>query len=66
MTVICAWTFTPPLPFLWGVGDGLGAPGAWLALFVETLVGTAIMGGRLLSHPLLRQGRAALTAARMP
>jgi multidrug resistance protein, MATE family len=62
VTVVCAWTFTPPLTFLWGVHGGQGAPGAWLALCVETLIGTAIMGRRLLVHPLIRRGRAELSA----
>jgi multidrug resistance protein, MATE family len=61
VTVVCAWTFTPPLTFLWGVRGGYGAPGAWLALCVEVSVGTAILGARLLTHPLLRSGSAERT-----
>lgn len=61
VTVACAWVFTPPLTFLWGVRAGHGAPGAWLALCVETFVGTLIMGSKLLAHPLMRQGRTELS-----
>jgi len=62
VTVACAWVFTPPLTFLWGVHDGYGVPGAWLALCVETFFGTLIMGTKLLGHPLIRRGQAELSA----
>jgi len=60
VTVACAWVFTPPLTYLWGVRMGHGAPGAWLALCVETLVGTWIMGRKVLGHPMIVLGRQAL------
>lgn len=61
ITVGCAWVFTPPLTYLWGVRWGYGAHGAWLALCVETLVGTLIMGRRILRHPLIQRGQAELS-----
>jgi MATE family multidrug resistance protein len=63
VTVACAWVFTPPLTFVWGVQAGHGAPGAWLALCVETLVGTFIMGTKLFRHPLMQRGRADSSAS---
>lgn len=59
VAVICAWVFTPPLTYLWGVRWGYGAPGAWMALCTETFVGTLIMGRRVLRHPLWLAAHAA-------
>lgn len=62
VTVLCAWVFTPPLTYLWGVRWGSGAPGAWMALCTETFVGTLIMGRKVFRHPLIAAGRAELSA----
>lgn len=46
VTVICAWIFTPPLTWLFGVLLGHGAPGAWAAIIVEVVVGVSILAAR--------------------
>jgi len=60
VTVLCAWVFTPPLTYVWGVRAGHGVLGAWVALCVETFVGTLIMGRKVWGHPLIAQGRVEL------
>lgn len=47
VTVGCAWLFTPPLTWAFGVALGLGAQGGWLALCVEVLAGLCLVVYRL-------------------
>lgn len=47
VTVGCAWLFTPPLTYLFGMVLGMGAAGGWWALGVEVGAGTLVLGVRL-------------------
>lgn len=47
VTVGCAWIFTPPLTWAFGLSLGLGAQGGWLALCVEVAAGLALVVYRL-------------------
>lgn len=55
VTVLCAWSITPPLTYLLGVRAGLGAPGAWLTLCIEVTVGLLLLLLRLHFHPSMRR-----------
>ncbi len=56
VTVVCAWIFTPPLTWLFGVVMEHGAPGAWAAIIVEVVFGAAILLWRI-SHVQRRSNR---------
>jgi MATE family multidrug resistance protein len=54
VTVVCAWSITPPLTYLLGVVMDLGAPGAWMTLCIEVSIGLAFLAFRLRSLPAMR------------
>lgn len=58
-TVLCAWIITPPLTYLFSVSGSMGAAGAWMAIFVEVVIGLVIISVRT------RRKLAALGAAEL-
>lgn len=47
ISVCSSWTFVPALTWLWGMHQGLGAVGGWLALTVDICVGAGVLSWRL-------------------
>jgi MATE family multidrug resistance protein len=58
---ICSgWTFVPALTWFWGMHQGLGAVGGWLALTVDIIFGALVFWRRLgrgLWLPAARESR---------
>jgi multidrug resistance protein, MATE family len=67
--VVTAWVATPPLAWLLGHVLGLGAFGGWLGLCAEIIVGSAILGVRVVRRswlPAAARARRELAADREP
>ena len=47
--VVTAWCMTPPLAWLLGIHFGYGVVGAWAGLCAEIMVGSMILGTRMIS-----------------
>ncbi len=47
VAVTCAWLLAPPLALLLGYTFGLGVVGGWWGLFVELVIGAAVLWWRL-------------------